>query len=152
MQCQRPRLVPPHKGFHEQHPSLLAVLDHVGGLSRIECQRLFAKHVLAGVSRCQYPRLMQLVGERYIDRLDRRVTEQILIRSVGRWDIKFLGPRAGSGKVAARQGGEFSRCRFLDPRDQAAARDPGTAQNSPRERRCRHHCCSRSDFLAFSTF
>ena len=85
---------------------LSAVLSHFVRLTRAECQRLFAKNLLAGVGRGHYPWLVQLVGERYIDGLNRWIVEQLLVRSIRLRDIKLPRPGASSREIAAGQGNE----------------------------------------------
>ena len=66
----------------------------------VERDRLLAQHVLAGLHRADRPRDVQLVGQRIVDRLDRRIGQQLLIGAIGAGDAERLGRRLRFREVA----------------------------------------------------
>ena len=98
----------------------------------VKSDRLLAQHVLAGLQRADGPGDVQLVGQRIVDRLDRRIGEQLLIGAVGAGD-------AERGRRRLRLG-EIARGDRVDARDLAALHggkdlleaDLGGAEHAPR--------------------
>jgi hypothetical protein len=94
----------------------------VGGMQR---ERLFAQHVLAGLRGGERERHVQVIGQRVVDGLDRRVGEQRLVRSVGPSDA--VRGRRGVGRCLAARGDRRELDRrpgAAQGRDEFLGRDP----------------------------
>ena len=75
-------------------------------LGRVEGQRLLAEDVLAGVGRGHHPGLVQLVGQRDVDRVDLGVGQDLVVAAVALGDAELLRPLPREPRVPAGQRGQ----------------------------------------------
>jgi hypothetical protein len=68
---------------------------------RVSRKGLLAKDMLARLESARRPLHVERVGERDIDRVQRRIGEQLLVGPVGPRDALLPGIRLGAGEVAA---------------------------------------------------
>ena len=71
--------------------------------AEVERQRLLAQDVLAGVGGADRPLGVEVVGQRDVDGVDRRVVEQVLVRAVGAPDRRADRLRPGWRRCRARR-------------------------------------------------
>ena len=77
------RMMTNHERFGDELARPRPRRDERLGLGGAQRNRLLAQHMLARLQRADGPLDVQLVGQRIVDRLDRRVCEQLLIGAVG---------------------------------------------------------------------
>ena len=127
------RMVAHHERLGDELAGPRARGDQRLRLVGVKRDRLLAQHVLAGLQRADRPGDVQLVGQRIVDRLDRRIGEQLLIGAVGAGDAERGGRRPRLGEIA--------RGDRVDARDLAALHggndlleaDIGGAEHAPRD-------------------
>ena len=101
---------------------LLTCLQHLLAVSDSGGQRLFAKHVLAGLRGCNNYVVMQKIGHAYRDKVDVVTFEHLVVILVSIRYVPFgrdflevvdcrysrdLGPRVSAVRVAVKISGEF---------------------------------------------
>ena len=69
-------------GLHQQDAALLCSFIHLPYLFCIKSHRLFAENILAGLKGLCNPWKMQMVRERYINRLNILILQKLVIASI----------------------------------------------------------------------
>ena len=100
---------------------------------RIECQRLFAEHVLARCDRGKRPRDVIGIGERNVNRVDARIVEQRLVSGDRARDRPFARVGFGARALAAGHGDKLAPAGEADRRNYATV-DARGAENAPAKR------------------
>ena len=67
-------------------------VDEALGIGGVEAEGLLAEHVLAGLEGGDRPVDVEVVGEWVVDRVDVRISEQCLVRTVRGDDVVGLRP------------------------------------------------------------
>ncbi len=124
-------MVAHHEGLGGDQPGLGPDGLDLTGLIRIESDGLLAQHMLSGSEGLDGQGRVQVVRERVVDRVDIRVGEQRLVRSVGLGDSEGRGGLPGPGLVPGRERDDLAPLAGLHGRDDLVAGDLGGAQDTP---------------------
>ncbi len=104
--------VAPHPhGFHEEQALAARCCNELGGVGRVEGQRLLAEHGLAGVEAHQHVVTVHRVRRRDVDDVDVGVRDELLVAAVRAGHAVFVRealrglqlPRPDSGEFSARR-------------------------------------------------
>ena len=101
------RVMDDHVGLGGQKAGAVARRDDLVDLARLQGNGLFGQHMLAGRKRLQRPFDMQVVGQRDIDRVNRRVGQQRLIAGMHHKGRAKGAEALGLCRVAGGQGRKF---------------------------------------------
>ena len=99
------RVVAVVEGLHHHEPGAGRRLGDRAGLVGVAGERLLAEHVLTGRDRGQRPLCVQPVGQRDVDRVERRVGEHAGVVVVHRGDAVPGRGGGGPAAVPGREGG-----------------------------------------------
>ncbi len=122
-----------HERLGDQLAGPVARGDQRLGFLRVERDRLLAQHVLARLQRADRPRDVQLVGQRIVDRLDRRIGEQFVVGAVGLGDPVRRRRRLGLGEVARGDRVDARNLALLHAGDDPLETDIRGAEHAPRD-------------------
>jgi hypothetical protein len=105
---QRERMRAVHERLDQRLSGLFGDVKHLLGLGGIDADGLFTQHVLAGAQGCDGPVMMQVVGERHVDRVHRRMADQFVICGQCDGNPKPRGEFIGGLRRARANRGEFA--------------------------------------------
>ncbi|ENN89399.1 hypothetical protein RHSP_66736 [Rhizobium freirei PRF 81] len=139
------RRIGDHIGFHHQHLVAITGGNQAVDFIRLERDRLFAKHMLAGVRRLDGPFDMLRGRQGNIDGVDGVGGEHLLIGAEGMRHGKAVRHLPGAIKIAAGDCGDDAIFRILNGGDDQIAADLRRRQNSETQHALSPEASSRTD-------
>ena len=120
-----------HKRFANFHAGALPHRQQRPRFRGVQRDGLFAQHVLPRLRRLDGPRHVQVIRQRIVDRLNFRIAQQFLIRSISLFNFQPGSRRPGLVQIARSDSRHLTPRALLHPRNHFAHRDGRRAQNAP---------------------
>jgi hypothetical protein len=135
----RQRVVPVVERLHHHEPGAVGRRRDLLGFGGVRGERLLAQDVLARRDRLQRPLRVQSVRQRVVDRVDIRISDDVVVRRVHLGDLVLVGELLGPGRVTGGDRHHLGLAQTPRRLDQRAGRDASRAQGANAHSiRCSH--------------